>query len=103
MWLAVAVLLILGVFIGMGALRGGGASGLGLLLLLAAYGAAVSLGPVLGPGLAAQLEISELLAIPLAGSAAFVLTYLAMGIASTVVRRMRRPIWADTPTLRDRL
>jgi len=89
MWLDVIALIVMGFFIGQGALRGGFATGLGLLALVLAYAAAILSAPRLGPGLARELGVPELVGIPLAGTAAFVIAYLGVGIAGGALKRAR--------------
>jgi uncharacterized membrane protein required for colicin V production len=90
MWLDVIAVALLGFFAGMGALRGGLASGMALLSLGVAYASAIVAAPRLGPGLAQQLGAPELLGVPIAGTLAFAVAYLAMGIVSAVLRRIER-------------
>ena len=89
MWLDVFALLVMGFFIGQGALRGGFSTGLGLLSLVLGYAAAILVGPRLGPGLARELGMPELVGVPLAGTAAFCVAYLGVGIAGRVLKRAR--------------
>lgn len=102
MGLDAAALLVLGIFIGVGALRGGLVTGLGLLTLAVAYAAAFALAPRLGPGLAPQLGVPEIAGVAAAGSAAFALAYLGMAGVSAGVRRLRRPFRGSIPSARDR-
>ena len=90
MWLDAIALLLLGVFVGMGALRGALASFLGLASLGLAYAAALVAAPRLGPPVAETFGLPEPLGMPLAGTAAFLVTYLLAGIASAVLRRLER-------------
>ncbi len=88
MWLDALALLILGFFIGRGAFRGGLATGLGLLILVASYGAALLVAPRLGPGLAREFGISSLLGVPLAGTIAFSVVYVGAGIVAALFKRL---------------
>ncbi len=101
MWLDAIALLIFGVFAGIGAWRGALRSGLGLLTLGAAYGAAVLAGPRLGPELAQRLQTSELLGLALAGMGAFLVGLLGMGLLSKLLTRLDR-VQPDERSARDR-
>jgi uncharacterized membrane protein required for colicin V production len=90
MWLDLAALLILGIFVGMGMLRGGLASGLGLASLGVAYAASALATSRLGPDVAAYLGVPDLLGMALAGLAAFVLAFVGMGLASRLLIRAAR-------------
>jgi uncharacterized membrane protein required for colicin V production len=90
MWLDVIALLLLGLFAGMGAMRGGLASGLSVLTLAAAYGAAVWAAPRFGSEAAGLLGVPEWLGMPAAGTLAFLLTFVAMGLVSAMLRRSER-------------
>ena len=61
MWLDALALLILGLYTGMGAHRGGLASALGLITLGASYAAAIVAATRFGPVLARQLDMAEFL------------------------------------------
>ena len=90
MWLDVVALLLLGLFAGMGAMRGALASGLAVLTLAAAYGAAIWAAPTFGPEVAELLGVPEWFGMPIAGTAAFLLTFVVMGIVSALLRRLER-------------
>jgi uncharacterized membrane protein required for colicin V production len=90
LWLDLLALLILGVFVGMGMLRGGLASGLAVASLGVAYGAALLAAPRLGPDVAAYLDVAELLGMALAGMGAFLLAFLGMGVVSRLLTRAAR-------------
>ncbi len=102
MWLDIVALLLLGIFAGMGALRGALASGLSVLTLVAAYGAAIWAAPSLGPEVAELLDLPEWLGMPVAGTAAFLLTFVVMGVVSTILRRLERRKRLGSRGLRDR-
>jgi hypothetical protein len=103
MWLDVVALLLLGIFMGAGALRGGLASALGLITLGVAYAAAVFGAPLLGPSLAAALTLPEFLGLALAGTAGFIGGYLGMGVVGFLLRRReRRRRGGDSRSARDR-
>ena len=86
MWLDLIAILLLAFFIGMGAVRGMVAAAMGVISLAVAYAVAILAAPRLGAAVAAGLDIAELIAIPLAGTAAFLVSYILMGIVS---RRLR--------------
>lgn len=90
MWLDALALLLLGIFAGMGAMRGALASGLAVLTLAAAYGAAVWAAPRFGPEAAELVGVPEWLGMPVAGTLAFLLTFVGMGIVSAMLRRLER-------------
>jgi uncharacterized membrane protein required for colicin V production len=101
MWLDAIVLAVLVAFAAVGALRGALATGLGIVSLVASYAAALALAPILGPALAAGAGIPEMLAIPIAGTGAFLATVALMGVVSKLVRlRARRRDGVRSP--RDR-
>jgi len=87
MWLDVLVLAVLGWFSWAGVRRGGLAAGLGILTLVVAYGVAFAAAPLLGTPLANGLGLPELLGIPVAGSIAFAIAFVAMAILSKILRR----------------
>lgn len=90
MWLDAIVLAVLAAFAVGGALRGALATALGILSLAASYAAALVLAPILGPPLATGAGISEMLAVPLAGTGTFFATFVVMGVGSKLVRRLAR-------------
>jgi uncharacterized membrane protein required for colicin V production len=90
MWLDLIALLVLACFATVGAFRGWITSLFGILSLASGYLAAIALAPVLGPPLAAALDVSELVAIPLAGTGLFFLCYGAVGITGKILARMTR-------------
>jgi len=102
MWLDIVALLLLGLFAGMGAMRGALASGLAVLTLAAAYGAAIWAAPTFGPEVAGLLGVPEWLGMPIAGTAAFLLTFVVMGIVSTMLRRLERRKRLSSRSPRDR-
>ncbi|MEE9607236.1 MAG: CvpA family protein [Myxococcota bacterium] len=103
MWLDAIALLVLGFFVGVGALRGGLASGLGLLSLGVAYGSAIAAAPRFGPTLAAGFGLPPLLGLPIAGTLAFVVAYVAMAVVSALARRWERRARQGEPrSARDR-
>jgi uncharacterized membrane protein required for colicin V production len=90
MWLDAVALLLLGIFAGMGAMRGALASSLSVLTLAAAYGAAIWAAPRWGSEAAGWAGVPEWLGMPVAGTAAFVLTFVGMGLVSAILRRRER-------------
>ncbi len=102
MWLDALALLLLGFFAGVGAWRGGLASGLSLATLAAAYVAAILAASWLGPMAAGIAGVPELIGVAVAGCAAFALVFVAMGIVSFVLRRMERASLDGPRSLRDR-
>ncbi|MEE8507526.1 MAG: CvpA family protein [Myxococcota bacterium] len=94
MWLDALALLLLGVFAGMGMLRGGLAAGMGLLSIAVSYAAAILCATAFGPTLAGWVNLPEFLGLPIAGMAGFTGGYLLMGLLSrflqNVAERRRR-------------
>jgi len=102
MWLDVVALILLGVFIGMGCLRGALASFIGLAALVAGYAAAVAAAPALGPKLPLSPELPAIAGVVLAGSGVFLLAYLSISIAGKLAVRAQRERSGGTHSLRDR-
>jgi membrane protein required for colicin V production len=90
MWLDVLALLVLGLFAGMGALRGGLASALSLLSLGVSYAAALWAAPRFGERAAELTGAPALLGMPIAGTLAFAAAFLAMGLLSFALKRLER-------------
>jgi uncharacterized membrane protein required for colicin V production len=90
MWLDALALGIFAVFALIGALRGAFATFMGIAALVAGYGAAIALAPVIGPPIASELDVSELIAVPLSGTALFIAAYAAVGAIGKLARRMTR-------------
>ena len=102
MWLDLLALLILLAFAGMGAVRGGLAAGMALASLGVGYGAAIYAAPRYGP-LASELTgVPEWLGMPVAGSVAFLLAYIVMGLVSFVARKTWALEPGETRSPRDR-
>jgi len=97
MALDLAALFILGLFAGMGALRGGLASLSGLVTLCLAYFAAVLAAQHLGGPVSAKLGVSPLLGPVVAGTAAFVGAALFAGVLGSVLRRLAEKRRGDEP------
>lgn len=88
MWLDLVALALLALFAFLGARRGGLAAGLGLVTLGVSYAAAVFFGTRFGDGAAASFGVSPMLGVPLAGSIAFLLAFVAMSLLSKVLRAL---------------
>ena len=87
MWLDVLVFAILGWFSWVGLRRGGLAAGMGLLTLVVAYGTAIIAAPILASPVANGLGLPGLLGMPVAGSIAFAVAFVAMAILSKFLCR----------------
>jgi uncharacterized membrane protein required for colicin V production len=102
MWLDVVALILLGVFIGVGCLRGALASFIGLAALVAAYAAAVAAGPALGSRLPLGDALPAIAGVALAGCGIFLLVYLSIAIAGKLAVRAQRERTGGTLSVRDR-
>jgi uncharacterized membrane protein required for colicin V production len=102
MWLDVLVLAILCWFSWVGVRRGGLAAGLGILTLVVAYGAAIATAPILASPVAGGLGLPDLLGIPVAGSIAFAVAFVAMAILSKFLCRRAEGAGDEGRSLRDR-
>ena len=102
MWLNVVALILLGVFIGIGCLRGALASFIKLAALVAGYAASVAAAPALGPRLPLSPELPAFVRVALAGFAVFLLVYLSISIAGKLAVRAQRERTGGTHSLRDR-
>jgi uncharacterized membrane protein required for colicin V production len=89
-WIDLAGMGLLGVFVGIGAMRGFVAGILGVIALVAAYAAGYAAATGLAEPAAATFGLEPLLAGALAGCAAFLLTYVVLSISSGVWLRRRR-------------
>jgi uncharacterized membrane protein required for colicin V production len=87
MWLDVLVVAILGWFSWVGVRRGGLAAGMGLLTLVVAYGTAIIAAPILASPVANGLGLPGWLGMPVAGSIAFAVAFVAMAILSKFLCR----------------
>jgi uncharacterized membrane protein required for colicin V production len=96
MVLDLIALAILGFFVLMGALRGGVASGMGLLTLVLSYGGAVWAAQSLGGATSEKLGISPLLGPALAGTAGFLATAIFVGVIGSLVRRWAEGLRGDS-------
>ena len=90
-------LLILAVYMAIGAWRGALASALGMFTLVAAYGASVLAGAKLGDVAATRLGMAPLLGSVLVGVVAFGATLLVLGIASRLLLSHDRWALGDEP------
>lgn len=97
MWFDLIAVSVLGLFVVLGALRGGLASGAGLFSLVAAYLAAAGAAHYAGAPLAERFALPELIAIPLAGTAVFFGTYLLLGGIASLLQRWERRRRGDEP------
>ncbi len=102
MWLDVLVIAVLGWFSWAGVRQGGLAAGLGILTLVVAYGAAFIAAPMLGSPIAEGLGLSPLLGVPVAGSMAFLVAFIAMAIVSKILRKRAGDADDEGRSLRDR-
>jgi uncharacterized membrane protein required for colicin V production len=103
MWLDTIVIAILACFVTIGVLRGGLAAGMSVASLVVAYGVAILGATRSGPGVAEQLGLHGILGVPLVGAALFLVTYFAMGVLSTLLKRWERGRREGPRTRRDRL
>jgi len=90
-------LAILTVFVLIGAMRGGVATGASLVTLLLAYAAAIVVGPAYGEPFAAALGAPVLLGTPLVGSLAFLATFVLCGLIAKGLRSWDRRRRGDLP------
>jgi uncharacterized membrane protein required for colicin V production len=97
MTLDLIALAILAAFAGIGALRGGVASAMGLVTLVASYAAAVWAAQSLGTPLAEKTGMSPLLAPVLAGTATFFGTAVVVGGLGALVRHGANRMRGDAP------
>ncbi len=102
MWLDVLVLAILGWFSWAGVRRGGLATGLGILTLVVAYAAAFIAAPILASPVADRFGLPELLGLPVAGSIAFAVAFIAMAILSKILCRRAEGADDEGRSVRDR-
>ena len=103
MALDLILLTLVCVIAGVGAARGALASAVGLVGLLGAYAAAIVAGPRLGPGLAAAAGLPEALGAPVAGTLAFVLAHVVLGLVGRWLRRIEERRVGLERSLRDRI
>jgi membrane protein required for colicin V production len=92
----IAVIVLL-VFMGLGALRGGLVGGIGLLALAVGYTAAVIAGAGSGADWMAARGVPGLLSAPVAGCAAFVVAYGAVAVVGMMLERMEKRRRGDDP------
>jgi uncharacterized membrane protein required for colicin V production len=101
-WLDLIAVTVLASFATLGAVRGAFNTGMGLLTLVVAYGAAVLFAPVLAPAIEARLGLPELLALPLGGSVGFFGAYALMVFATALLRRIAERHGDEERSPRDR-
>jgi membrane protein required for colicin V production len=87
MLLDLIALAILGLFVLMGALRGGVASGMSLLTLVLSYAAAVWAAQSLGEPVSQNLGVSPLYGPAIAGTGAFLGTAISVGLLGRLIRK----------------
>jgi uncharacterized membrane protein required for colicin V production len=102
MWLDILALLLLGIFAGLGARRGGLASGLSLLSLAVAYGAAIVCASRFGPVAGELMGFPAWAGIPVAGALGFIVAFLLMALLSSSLRQLERRRWDGSRSARDR-
>ena len=102
MWLNVVALILLGIFIGIGWLRGALASFVGLAAFVIGYAASIAAAPLLAAKLPLSPETPGFVAVALAGCLVFVVVYLLILIAGTLARRAQRERAGAGHSLRDR-
>lgn len=100
MWLNALALVLLTIFMVLGAVRGGFRAGMGLLALAVGYALAIFAAAAAAPTVAGITGVSELMAIPLAGSLLFLVGYSTIAILGLVLRR--RGIGEGPSSARDR-
>ncbi len=102
MWLDIVALILLGVFIGMGCLRGALVSFFGLAAFVVAYAASFAAAPVLAPWLGLSAGTPAILGVALAGAIVFAVVYLAVVIVGRLARRAQRERSGTGHSVRDR-
>lgn len=102
MWLDVVALILLGVFIGIGCLRGALASFIGLAALVLGYAAALAAAPPLAAALPLSPATPGIVGIALAGCLVFAVVYALVLIAGRLVRRAQGDGHGEGRSLRDR-
>lgn len=90
-------LVLLAVFVAVGAMRGALASALSLVTLVGAYTAAVMFASGFGPAVADGLQLPGLLATGVAGAGVFLVAFLGLGLVSSLVRWGERRRRAGNP------
>ncbi len=95
-------MLLLAWFAWAGGRRGGLAAGLGLFTLIVSYGAAIGMAPILATPVASAFGLVDLLGIPVAGTLAFAVAFVAMALLSKFVCRRFEGLGEDGRSARDR-
>lgn len=104
MALDLIALTVLVVFAGLGAWRGGLATGAGVMTLVVSYGAAALGAQQLGAPVGARLGSASILGPVVAGTAVFLLAFAVLGVVSKILLRWDRGRLGDEPrTACDRL
>src|SRR5262245_18554239 len=102
MWLNVVALLLLGVFIGIGCLRGALATFIGLAAFVLGYAAAIAAAPSLAAQLPSSSNLPGIVGIALAGCLVFAVVYALVMIAGKLVRRAQGDSGNEGRSVRDR-
>jgi len=102
MWLDVVALILLGVFIGIGWLRGALASFFGLAAFLGAYAVSFAAAPALAARLPLGPNTPAILGVALAGVILFVVVYLLVMLAGRLARRRQLEREGPGHSVRDR-
>jgi len=102
MWLNFVALVLLGVFIGIGWLRGALASFVGLAAFVIGYAVAIAAAPALAPKLPLSPETPGFVALVLAGCLVFAATYALVLLGGALVKRAQGERDAGERSLRDR-
>jgi uncharacterized membrane protein required for colicin V production len=102
MWLNVVALILLGIFVGIGWLRGALASFIGLAAFVIAYAASIAAAPALASKLPLSPETPGFIAVAIAGCLVFVVVYPLILLAGTLARRAQRERAGAGHSLRDR-
>lgn len=97
MWIDLVGLGILALFVTIGAARGGLASAAGVISLALGYIAAVLAAKSFGAPVAEQLGLPGLLGAPVAGTAAFAVTFLVCGVITSLLKRWDKRRRGDLP------
>ncbi len=102
MWLNVLALILLGVFIGIGWLRGALASFVGLAAFVIGYAASIAAAPALAAKLPLSPETPAFVGVVLAGCLVFAVVYALVLFAGMLVRRAQDVPAGSGRSVRDR-